>query len=90
MVHKRCFVSKCLSNSDQENNGVPLYLVPQGKLEEWTEIMKHKPGLTKNSRFCLRHFKDEDLIKGYEILGVFHEHKVWRLKSGARPTLHLG
>ena len=46
--------------------------------------------LSGNSRFCYLHFKDEDIIKGYEILGVFHEHKRWRLKAEAKPTLHLG
>ena len=52
--------------------------------------MKHKPGLNKNSHFCYLHFKDEDIINGYKILGVFHEHKKWRLKAEAKPTLHLG
>jgi len=90
MPCKRCFVSKCSSSSDQENNGVPTFVIPKGKLEEWAEIMKHKPGLNKNYRFCYLHFKDEDIIKGYEILGVFHEHKRWRLKAETKPTLHLG
>lgn len=90
MVNKRCFVSKCSSILDKENNGIHNFRVPKGKVEEWQGIMKHKPGLTQNSRFCLRHFKEEDIIKGYLILGVFHEHKVWRLKAEAKPTLHLG
>ena len=53
MVLKRCFVTNCPSSYDKENNVVSMFSVPKGKLEEWQEIVKHKPGLTNNSRFCV-------------------------------------
>lgn len=90
MPHKRCFISNCFSNSGQENSAVHTFGVPRGKLEEWQGILKHKTGLTKNSRFCPRHFNEEDIVKGLEILGVFHANKKWHLKDGVKPTLYLG
>ena len=59
MVHKHCFVTNCPLSSE-ESNVVSMLCVPKGKFKEWQEIMKHKPGLTNNSRFCSRHFNLED------------------------------
>lgn len=86
---KRCFISNCLSKTRGENY-VCFFIVPEGKLEEWQEKLAHKPGLAKNSRLCDRHFRDEDIIKGYTILDQFHPNKRWRLKKDALPSLHLG
>ncbi len=90
MVNKRCFISNCPSGNDKENAGVSMFCIPQGKFEQWQEILQHKPGLTKNSRLCHRHFLEEDIVKGRIISGKFYANQKWRLKKEANPSLHLG
>ncbi|KAK4025068.1 hypothetical protein OUZ56_010571 [Daphnia magna] len=35
----------------------------------------------KTSRLCNRHFDDSDILKVYNILGVFHPFKYWSLSA---------
>ena len=67
-----------------------MFAIPEGKLSLWQERLPHKLGLTKNSRFCQRHFTEHDIVKGRFIGEVFHENKLWRLKKDVFPSLHLG
>ena len=67
-----------------------MFRVPKGKVLLWQAKLSHKPGLTEHSRLCHHHFAEEDIIKGYDILGEFHPLKQWHLKKDVVPTLHLG
>ena len=87
---KRCFVSNCSSNKEQENVGLNYFIVPKGKLEEWQAQIPHKTGLVKTSRFCSLHFKESSIKKGNVIQDQFIPLKQWRLHKDALPELHLG
>ncbi|XP_045023078.1 uncharacterized protein LOC123467068 isoform X2 [Daphnia magna] len=45
--------------------------------------------LQKRSRLCNRHFDDSDIVKGYDILGLFHPFTHWTLRAGSNPKYHL-
>ncbi|KAK4021362.1 hypothetical protein OUZ56_003279 [Daphnia magna] len=38
---------------------------------------------------CNSHFYDSDILKGCNILGVFHPVKYWRSSAGSNPKHHL-
>ena len=86
---KPCFVFNCNSSYNKENGSIALFHPPKLCLNSWQEIIR-KPGLTCKSKICSIHFEENDIVKGREILGVFHSYSKWKLKSGALPSKLLG
>lgn len=87
----RCVVTGCRTTNVQENtkeNGITFFRVPKSSLKEWQEQMP-SIHLTSNSRLCSRHFDENDILKGREILNVFHHYKKWMLKPGSLPKHFL-
>ncbi len=74
----------CGTFLQKENEKVGQFKVGLNKLKKWKEKV---PNLVETSILCDHHFKEEDVIKGKMILGVFHPHKNWTLKSSAPPEI---
>ncbi|XP_057365200.1 uncharacterized protein LOC130685928 isoform X2 [Daphnia carinata] len=87
MVNKLCFVDGCQTRSNQENGPAAFFRPPKDNFDEWKTIFPEKK-LMQTSRFCWKHFDDEDIVKGKMIGEEFYPQERWRLKKGAKPK-HL-
>ena len=90
MTKKLCAVVGCKNLNKDENskeNGITFFTVPKASLSRWQSLIPSAK-LTRDSRLCSRHFDEDDIMKGYVILNVFHPNIRWRLKPGANPK-HL-
>ena len=91
MPGRRCHVSGCREINAEENvkeNGITFFKVPNSALSKWQAVMPTS-NLTNMSRICSRHFDEEDIVKGREILNVFFPYKRWNLRTGALPKHFL-
>jgi hypothetical protein len=89
---RNCAVPNCInrhSGNGENRESYPLFKVPSNSLHVWQELVPNVK-LHKTSKLCNRHFDDSDILKGYNILGVFHPFKSWRLRVGSNPKHHLG
>ncbi|XP_045032126.1 uncharacterized protein LOC123474666 isoform X2 [Daphnia magna] len=88
---RNCVVFNCInrySGNDENRESYTLFRVPSNSFNTWQELMPNVK-LQKTSRLCNRHFDDSDIVKGYDILGLFHPFTHWRLRAGSNPKYHL-
>jgi hypothetical protein len=89
---RNCIVPNCInrySKNAENRENYTLFGVPTNSLNAWQDLMPNVK-LHKTSRLCNRHFDDSDIVKGCNILGVFHPFKHWRLNEGSNPKYHIG
>ncbi len=86
---KTCFVLNCPYSSSRG-----LFRVPKDEkcYVQWRELVgkgKSAKFLSKSDYVCHQHFKEEEVVKGREIGGVFHDYSCWKLCQGVAPSLNL-
>ena len=97
---KKCFIFGCCTGyskqrKDPKSKKVATFSVPNDETLFCKWKLAAKRGrtdkrLSKEDFICSNHFREEDIIKGYYMNGVFYPRERWHLKEGAVPILGKG